>query len=378
MSVIQQQTTLSVTNGQKGHFGKKSTLNNEQGATAVLVAVLIFFLTAMASFAVDLGFAWVTQNELQNIADASALAGTSELGAIYSNLTPSEQKDTNRTLSSMEKARILAKITEVAGLNKAGGKSGITIDLAADVNIGTWSFATKTVTTTLTRPTAVTVTARRDNNANGPIRTFFANVMGFSEMSVAATATAALGPVGTINPGESNIPVGISKRWFEEGRECGDSIKFHPTGDLDGCAGWHTYTEGPANAAKLEKILTGLADETYTSPEMKAGESYVEFSGGTIASAFDAMKNLYETHRDPNTLEWDVKIPVYDSDDCSNPSGAIKIVGFVSATVYQVVEAPDKQIIARVTCDEIQDGRPGGGLVDGSFSPLSTIPALVS
>jgi hypothetical protein len=90
------------------------------------------------------------------------------------------------------------------------------------------------------------------------------------------------------------------------------------------------------------------------------------------------MKSLYDANKDPVTGEWDVKIPVYDSDDCSNPNGTILIVGFATATVTQVIEAPDKQIIAEVTCDEIIDGRPGGTVVDGDFSPLSTAPALVS
>ena len=59
------------------------------------------------------------------------------------------------------------------------------------------------------------------------------------------------------------------------------------------------------------------------------------------------MKSLYDANKDPGTGEWDVKIPVYDSDDCSNPSGTLLIVGFATATVTQVIEAPDKQIIAR-------------------------------
>jgi hypothetical protein len=73
-----------------------------------------------------------------------------------------------------------------------------------------------------------------------------------------------------------------------------------------------------------------------------------------------------------------VKIPIYDSDDCGNPSGSITIVGFATATVTEVIEAPAKQIMAKVTCDKILDGRPGGTMVNGTMSPLSTIPALVS
>ena len=102
---------------------------------------------------------------------------------------------------------------------------------------------------------------------------------------MAARATAALGPLGSLAPGEGTIPVGISKRWFDEGRACGDSIKFHPTGTLDGCAGWHTFQDGPANASGLKKTLTGLENGTYKSPEITAGQTELEFVGGTLASA---------------------------------------------------------------------------------------------
>ncbi len=353
-----------------------SSLQNERGVAAVFAAMLIFFLVAFSAFAVDLGFAWVTQNELQNIADAGALAAGSALGAIYEALPASEQQDPDRTLSAFEKDQILAKITQVAGLNMAGGKSGITIDLAADVEIGTWDFDKRTFTPTNTRPTAVTVIARRDGNANGPIGTFFANVMGYTELNVTATAIAALGPVGTLAPGEATLPVGISKRWFQEGRECGDDIRFHPTGDLDGCAGWHTYTSQPASASKLDKILADLKDGTYESPQLTAGQTSVEFVGGTLANVFENTKALYEHNKDENG-NWDVKIPVYDSDDCDNPNQSIKIVGFVDARVTTVIEAPEKQIIAKVLCHMVEPGRTGGTVGSG-FGPLATIPVLVS
>jgi Flp pilus assembly protein TadG len=355
-----------------------SILSNERGVTAVFMAIIIVFLTAMVSFSVDLGFAWVTKNELQNIADAAALAGTRQLGIVYAALPPNQQENMSRSLTATEKAQVLAFMESVAGLNRAGGLSGIAIDTANDVSIGTWDFTTKTLTPTLIRPTAVTVIARRDGNQNGPITTFFANVMGIPTLNVSATATAALGPLGFVPPGTANFPVGISKRWFDEGHDCGDSIKFQPTGTLDGCAGWHTFTTAPSNANSLRKILTDLKDGSYVSPAITAGQTQLEFTGGTVASVFDEMKALYDANKDPVSGTWDVKIPVYDSDDCGNPGGAITIVGFATATVTEVIETPEKQIMAKVTCDKILDGRPGGTMVNGGMSPLSTIPALVS
>jgi Flp pilus assembly protein TadG len=376
MNVLQPPKKRTERNKARTRFG--TPLSNERGVAALVMAFLLVVLVALTSIVIDLGFAWVTKNELQNIADAAALAGTRQLGLAYEGLSPQEREDTSRILTSDEKARIVTAVLAVGGLNQAGGKNGITIDITSDVGIGTWDFATKTLTPTLVRPTAVTVTARRDAKANTPIRTVFATVIGHSELHVGATATAALGPLGSMPPGAGGFPVGISKRWFDEGHQCGDYIKFHPTGTLEGCAGWHTFTDGPANASELRKVLTGLRNDTYNSPEIIAGQTQLEFSGGTLSSVFDEMQALYEAKKNHTTGEWNVKIPVYDSTDCSNPSGAIKIVGFATATVTKVIEAPDKEIIAKVTCDKIEAGRPGGTMGGGGFAPLSTVPALVS
>lgn len=171
-----------------------SPLANERGVTAMVMALVLIVLVAMASFAIDLGFAWVTKNELQNIADGASLAGGRQLGLVYEGLSEADKQDLTRSLTSAEEARIVAAVMTVAGLNRAGGKQGITIDTANDVTMGTWDFASQTFTPTVVRPTAVTVTARRDNNANGAIATVFAKVMGYNEINISATAVAALGP----------------------------------------------------------------------------------------------------------------------------------------------------------------------------------------
>ena len=58
---------------------KKSRLKSRRGAVAVLVAVLMVVLLAMVSFCVDIGYMTRVNAELQNAADAAALAGASKL-----------------------------------------------------------------------------------------------------------------------------------------------------------------------------------------------------------------------------------------------------------------------------------------------------------
>ena len=49
--------------------------NNERGVSAVLIAILMFVFLAFAALALDLSHIFVAKNELQNAADAGALAG---------------------------------------------------------------------------------------------------------------------------------------------------------------------------------------------------------------------------------------------------------------------------------------------------------------
>ncbi|WP_305041470.1 pilus assembly protein TadG-related protein, partial [Geoalkalibacter sp.] len=51
----------------------------EKGAVAVLVAVLLMFLIGMVALVVDVGYLYATRSELQNAADAAALAGARQL-----------------------------------------------------------------------------------------------------------------------------------------------------------------------------------------------------------------------------------------------------------------------------------------------------------
>ena len=58
-------------------------IKDQSGITVVLVALTMAVLIGFAALAVDIGYTLTTKNELQNVADAAALAATRQLGAIY-------------------------------------------------------------------------------------------------------------------------------------------------------------------------------------------------------------------------------------------------------------------------------------------------------
>ena len=359
-----------------------SKIKDQRGATAVIIAIAITMLMGFVALAVDIGYVATTKNELQNVADSGALAATGYLGNIYTGMTSAQQTayDCSSASPPNDCTSIIAQAQGVvgSGKNKAGG-----IDISinsGDVVIGKWDGNALTFTPRTNNPDAVQVTARRDGGANGPISTFFAKIFGFNTVDVKADAIADLSGLGGVPSDGLPIPVGISRYWFDpthwpEGGFCDQPIKFHPTGDLEGCAGWHVYDDWPSNAAKLRNIIDGLTAGTFHSPETHAGDSVFVFTGGTLATAFSNFQALFEARRieeEPHD-EWETTVVIYDRDDCSNPQNNILIVGFATAIITAVYDSPELTIEAKVICENVEPGHGGGG----EFGTMGNVPGLV-
>lgn len=349
-------------------------LNDSKGVTAVVVALFLTVLLAMGAAAIDIGHALVARNELQNVSDAGALAGTRALGIIYEGMTPTEQRD--YVLTSGDETTIVNAVQQTAVANSAAGKT-ITVD-ASDIAIGTWNPITRIHTPTVNQPRAVRVWARRDDaSANGAISTFLANVIGISSVNVSAVATADLTAVGQTAPGQLDVPFAISEYYFTE-FGCGDVIKFYPNdGTPQACAAWHTFDQSPANANSLKTIIDGmipvLGTDPYTSPATVPGNT-LNFINGNVASAFPNLINLYNSKKDANG-NWDVFVPVYQSPDCAPPNGPIPIIGYAEARITNVQGSPNHLISATILCNIFEGNTVGGG---PPFGPvLSTVPGLV-
>lgn len=351
-------------------------MQDTRGAVAVTVAIVLVVLLAFGALALDISNAMIARNELQNVADASALAGARQLGVIYAAL-PTGTPYTTYVLSNP--SAVVNAVTTVGLANQARQVS-IAIN-PADIVIGVWNYGPRTLTPGNVGATGVQVTARRDAGANGPVATWLAGIMGINNMNVVATATAALTGTGILVPGEANAPFGLDELIFNNPAYCGTPIQFYPTNNPpSGCAGWHTFDQSPPNANTGRNIIQGLTPNppTYTTPQISAGQTSLEYIGGNVATLFGDLINLYTAKRVPDASSpsgycWNVVIPVYPNQNCENPNTAMLAIGFASACVWQVQDVPTKQIDARITCGEVTNGGGGGG----SFGTLGSIPGLV-
>lgn len=336
-----------------------------------MTAIFLLVLLAAMAAAIDIGHALVAKNELQNTADAAALAGTRALGIVYEGMTPAQQQ--TYTLTSGARATIVAAVQATAVANSAAGVP-ITVN-AADIAIGTWNPTTRIHTSTVNQPKAVRVWARRDGAANGAISTFLAGVMGLTSVNVNAVATADMTAVGQTAPGQLDVPFGISTFYFTQ-FGCGNTIKFYPNdGTPQACSAWHTFDQSPANANRLRTIIDGLRTGTYQSPATQPGMD-LNFTNGNLASVFPNLIQLYNAKKDANG-NWDVFVPVYDSPNCAANSnrGPLPIVGYAEARITNVQGSPNHLITATVLCNIFEGNTTGGGPPYGPV--LSTIPGLV-
>lgn len=331
---------------------------SEKGAFTVLFAVAGLGLMGITALALETGYMMVTKAELQNVADVAAASANLELGRIYADAGNVDISDYQ--LTGDDRARIFFAANRFSLKNEAAGKH-IWIH-PDDFKFGTWDKDARELIPNTYGVTSVSISARRDAYANGKVSTLMASVAGLNEFGAKVDAVGRVSPLRKLPAGKGDFPVGIASFWFQnKDSPCGpdSSITFYPTGTLEGCAGWHTFEDEPANAEKLKSILTGIENGTWESPELVTGETYYNFTGGTVGSALQRAKEAYDSNKDADG-KWLVHIPVFEATDCANPTGWIKIIGVATALIDNVVATGQKVIEGEIQCDVVMYGKGGG------------------
>jgi Flp pilus assembly protein TadG len=148
---------------------------SERGSVLVVVAVALLMLIGVAALVIDLGVLYAAAQQAQHAADVAALAGA---GRLRAGMNPTDAAN---------------EAIAVAAQNKILG-SAVSLS-SSDVVVGAWDAASKQVVAWSSTATAVAVqvTVRRTpSSPNGPVPTFFAQVMGVPSMSVTRASTAGL------------------------------------------------------------------------------------------------------------------------------------------------------------------------------------------
>jgi Flp pilus assembly protein TadG len=173
-----------------------SPLSRRSATVAPMAAMLMAFLTGMLAFSIDVGYVCYVQGELQDAADAAALAGVEQLqsplvayyipGANQQSIYNTVTTDTSHSSSPIPTAQRYAYYNQAGGVKVRVPSSDISFSFYNGTTFSAPSYANGLF------PNTVTVTTRRDSNANGPLSLFFGPIFGISTVSLTATASATM------------------------------------------------------------------------------------------------------------------------------------------------------------------------------------------
>lgn len=167
--------------------------DRRRGAVVVLTLVTLVTLIGFAALTLDVGALYNTRADLQNAADAAALAGGS---ALAGDAMLRVRQGSNSPSVAAEAGALIPQRAEAAGLQNTSFASSGTVIAPSDIVSGWIDLNSSTSPVDPSRPfsqhNAVQVYVRRTNgSANGPVDFFFASIFGKSEGEVTASAVAA-------------------------------------------------------------------------------------------------------------------------------------------------------------------------------------------
>lgn len=186
-----------------------SDRSGRPGAIAPLTALLLVFLLAMVAFAVDIAWIVEARTELQNAADASALAGANELMQPFVDYQlPGRTQEEKDAILKAAMTAAAQRAKDYAGFNGAGGRTGLKV-LDADIEFG-FTDAENTYTKQAVHggfPNTIKVILRRDGSANGALDLFFGPVLGrpTADLDVQASSAIYGGSIQSFSAANGNV-----------------------------------------------------------------------------------------------------------------------------------------------------------------------------
>ena len=318
----------------------KNLKKDDRGAVAIIVGLSLFMLLGFGALAVDLGYSMFVKNELQNAADAGALAGA---GDLYINNGTQVNPNANQTAYDTTRANKSQK--ELIYLDGAYGQ---------DVQRGHWSFGTRTFTpndSLAAMDLWNSSTAELDANTNfinavrvrartqNPVASFLSSIWGGSPSFSRAEAIAYIGFAGSLRPHDVDQPIAICKQSIlnNDGEyDCTVGRMLNSGGNqtTHNTAGWTNFSQPceTANANEMKSLICSSGNPR--SITLGAG---MGATGGvqdsTLRDLQNCMWNNASLDTDGNKIPdqpWNMTLPVIDCSgnnvsNCAEVKGAVNI-----------------------------------------------------
>jgi hypothetical protein len=358
-------------------------LHDHSGVATIFTMLTIAILLGFAAMVVDVGHIVVARGELQNAADAAALAGAR---GYFPNAPPSGTPVPPDSISARAAAEnyVNKNYADTQGLTIAPG----------DIHTGVWHwgnpghFEETNVAYVHNTSTilAIQVTVRKDDTSNNPVSMTLARIFGVTEVNAQATAVA-------IN----EMPLGGTQKCgtslFAVPKGCADNACASPNkeyvvhlrNDSDDNAGWASII-GSMSAERgkclAQLIGTDCAVTLKKSCTTADCDPSIEV-GGTIFTQNGVDSSIIQTLKDTldkctscgKTLT--LQVPVVEG-ECNSVkwNGTKKIVGVTTFTITQVDGPPVNTITGFIDCNTYTEVGPPAPPGAEFFGTVSLVPKL--
>ncbi|HEU0201096.1 MAG TPA: pilus assembly protein TadG-related protein [Burkholderiaceae bacterium] len=249
---------------------------------AIIVGLTLAVLIGFAGLALDLGRLYVNKSELQNAADACALAAARELAC-----DPTAGPCPASYLESAEMAGMF-----IAARNNKDFQDNAATIAAADVRFSTTLAPNSSYLSRGGGADPASKYAMCIARAEG-ILPWFMGVLGFGAQSVSATAVATLAPAQTNcgiplamcskGPASGAPPFGLNVgQWYNS--------RFSAGGGISGNFNWIDFTPPTGGESELSDLMTGsgVCALNVTTPVGQTGSL-----GNAMAKAYNSRFGLY-------------------------------------------------------------------------------------
>ncbi len=334
---------------QRKVFRMLGSMRDQGGAVALWVAILLPVFIGFGALAFDISHFLVVRGEVQNAADAGALAGARFL---YNNDGTAVNPGANQI--AYDTATANQSQNQAAYVNWTSGN----VD---DVQRGHWSFATRTFTPNdslspvdlwnvssseldadLNFINAVRVRAHRRNPQAFAI---FGRIFGVSGIDVSGQAIAYIGFAGSLAEGDADQPIAICKEAILDFSDdpdgeftcaVGRMINSGENQATNETGGWTSFYQdlddpnlpcnGGTNAQEVRDLVCGDGN-----PDPIKLDEPMATNGGDIQSAFNDLIDCWKAHLAENgPTPWNLTLPVIDCPGnnvgtCQDVKGAVFI-----------------------------------------------------
>lgn len=329
----------------------------ERGVVAVIVAICLIMLMAIAALVVDVGYSLTARVQLQDAADAAALAGTAYLDGTLNGITTAR----NQAIA-------------YAAKNRAAGDA---VDLLPeDIEFGYWDMPTKDFNPIPPGAAgypgdinAMRITARRETDSGTGLATTFGKVFGQNTINVRSEAVAQRGGpsqcLDTDDPATDcnlDIPLVLCRNKVTTvggSAYCGVEITVGSTPSQSGMV--TSYFEN-SSTPNILSYIDGDTPNVYARPCSQCpvpprvdDRNAVEATQGAGPPVFAALRRKWEEKVAPclangsgpsceyvdGRLTWKTFVAVVcvECDTPSMTSGPACIVGFARVNIEEVCTA---------------------------------------